>query len=67
MKAHVQYTQAEKGPFYVRGFKAEERMFDIYVVDRWGNSSDTLYNVLTPYEETRLNKNFSIHTYCRMM
>ena len=31
-------------------------MFDIYVVDRWGNSSDTLYNVLTPYEETRLNK-----------
>ena len=55
-EAHVQYTQAEKGPFYVRGFKAEERMFDIYVVDRWGNSSDTLYNVLTPYEETRLNK-----------
>ena len=44
-EAHVQYTQAEKGPFYVRGFKAEERMFDIYVVDRWGNSSDTLYNV----------------------
>ena len=51
-EAHVQYTQAEKGPFYVRGFKSEERNFDIYVMDRWGNSSDTLYNVLTPYEET---------------
>lgn len=55
-EAYVHYTQAEDGFFYVRGFKAEERRFDVYVVDRWGNTSDTVRNVLLPYQETKLNK-----------
>ena len=49
MKLMYNIHRQRKDLFYVRGFKAEERMFDIYVVDRWGNSSDTLYNVLNSF------------------
>lgn len=52
---YVQYTQAEV-PFAVRGFKSEERKFGVYVKDRWGNLSDTLYTTLVPFAETLLNK-----------
>lgn len=55
-EADVKYTQDKKGPYPVRGFKSEEREFGIYVKDRWGNISDTLYSVQTPYAETLLNK-----------
>lgn len=55
-EAYVQYTQAKEGPFYVHGFDAEDRIFDIYVMDRWGNTSDTLHTMQTPFKESLLNK-----------
>lgn len=55
-EAYVQYTQAKTGPFYVHGFDAEERVFDLYVMDRWGNVSDTLHTLQTPFAETLLDK-----------
>lgn len=53
---YVHYTESESGRFFVRGFRAEERNFGIYVTDRWGNKSDTLYSLLAPFQESRLDK-----------
>lgn len=50
------YTQLYQDSFSVRGFPAEERTFGIYVRDRWGNFSDTLFTPLTPLFEMQLNK-----------
>lgn len=55
-EAHAQYTQAADGTFYVRGFESELRQFHLYLLDRWGNSSDTLSVSFTPFQETRLSK-----------
>lgn len=55
-EAHAQYTQAEQGTFYVRGFENTPRTFNVYVLDRWGNSSDTLSRTVTPFRESRLDK-----------
>lgn len=52
----IYYTKRKEGNFSVRGFPAEERTFGIYTVDRWDNSSDTLFVQLTPFFEERLDK-----------
>lgn len=50
------YTNLYRDSFSVRGYKAEPRTFGIYVKDRWGNFSDTMYTTLTPLFELQLNK-----------
>lgn len=50
------YTNFKKGEFPTRDLKAVEARFGIFVRDRWGNLSDTLYVKLTPYFEMRLDR-----------
>jgi len=50
------YTRAEKGKGNVRGYAAQEKMFAVYVRDRWQNHSDTLIASYTPLHEERLDK-----------
>ena len=50
------YTKLYEDSFSVRGFTADVRTFGIYVKDRWGNFSDTLFTTLTPLFEAQLNK-----------
>lgn len=50
------YTNIKKGLFATRDLKAEETRFGIFVRDRWGNVSDTLYKQVTPYYEARLDR-----------
>lgn len=50
------YTNLVRDSFSTRGFKPEERVFGVFVKDRWNNYSDTLYSTQTPYFELLLNK-----------
>lgn len=52
-----QYTTSELVAFSVRGYENEPREFGVYIVDRWGNSSDTLFETITPLFEELLDKN----------
>jgi hypothetical protein len=58
-KQYEPYTHYSSQPypsFPVRGFKAEEREFWVYVKDKWGNTSDTVSYVVTPIGEKELDK-----------
>lgn len=54
--ADVYYTKRKEGSFSVRGFDAKERVFGLYVLDRWNNYSDTLFAKINPWFEERLDK-----------
>lgn len=54
--ADIHYTKRKEGYFSTRGFKAEDRKFGIYILDRWNNYSDTIYTDLTPWFEEELDK-----------
>ncbi|MEC3878149.1 DUF5000 domain-containing lipoprotein [Parapedobacter sp. 10938] len=49
------YTRLREGEFAVRGLPSEETRFGLFVRDRWGNLSDTLYTFETPLFEVRLD------------
>ena len=42
-QVYMHYTEAKGGDFYVRGLDAVTTDFGIFVRDRWGHLSDTLY------------------------
>ena len=48
------HTSAEKITLNRRGLDAEPKIFGVYLRDRWGNISDTLYRKLEPMEEIKL-------------
>lgn len=50
------YTKRMKGDFLARGFDPSEKTFGVFVKDRWGNRSDTLYANLIPVFEQLLDK-----------
>jgi len=50
------YTSRPEGMFPVRGLPARPTTFGVYVTDRWGNSSDTLVQKLTPLYEEEFSK-----------
>lgn len=50
------YTEAENINFSVRGFDTLKRDFGVYVTDRWGNISDTLYKSISPIFEILVPK-----------
>ncbi len=50
------YTEAESINFSVRGFDTLKRDFGVYVTDRWGNISDTLYKSISPIFEIMVPK-----------
>ncbi|WP_029906666.1 DUF5000 domain-containing lipoprotein [Prevotella sp. 10(H)] len=54
--AETFYTSSKSSKFAVRGYAAEPRLFGIVVQDKWENSSEGLYQTLTPIYETKLNK-----------
>jgi hypothetical protein len=37
-------------------FDTNERLFAVNIVDKWGNTSDTVYAIVTPFFEKELNK-----------
>lgn len=52
----MHYTEAKGGDFYVRGLDAVTTDFGIFVRDRWGHLSDTLYVTETPLYEEQCDK-----------
>jgi hypothetical protein len=50
------HTESAARKFSRRGLPAKPIDFALYVRDRWGNLSDTIYKTLTPLEEVKLPK-----------
>lgn len=50
------YTSLPEGEFAIRGLPSEEIEFGLFVRDRWGNMSDTLYAFQTPLFEIQLDR-----------
>lgn len=50
------YTSTLSARFAARGFKPVEKRFGVYLVDRWGNKSDTIKKVLVPVLEELIPK-----------
>lgn len=50
------YSNAKSLSHSFRGMKTEENYFGIFVKDRWGNTSDTLFKHLTPLHENLLDR-----------
>lgn len=54
--ADTYYTKRKEGSFAVRGYDPEERIFGVFIRDRWNNLTDTLYADITPIFEEQLDK-----------
>lgn len=54
--ADIHYTKRKDGSFSVRGYESEERLFGLYIQDRWNNLSDTLFTTLVPWFEEEMDK-----------
>jgi len=55
------FTSQPSGTYSFRGYKNEFTIFGVYIEDRWGNLSDTLFFEGTPIPDEYLNKdNFRI-------
>jgi len=56
---HVQtrYTKLADINFNVLGFQVKTYRMGAYVIDKWGNISDTVWKTITPMYETQLNRN----------
>lgn len=50
------YSELKDGNYSFRGYDVTERTFAISIIDKWGNMSDTIKQVITPYFETLLDK-----------
>ena len=53
---YMYYTESKGGDFYVRGLDAVPTDFGIFVRDRWGHQSDTLYVNESPLFEEQCDK-----------
>jgi len=54
--ATTYYTASEKGYFVMRGYAPKSRKFEVYIADRWGNTSDVRLAEITPILEVQLDK-----------
>lgn len=52
----TQYTKLKQGEFSTRNKPNKPTRFGVYIRDRWGNLSDTMITVLTPYFEEMLDR-----------
>lgn len=50
------YTARDSIIFNVRGYDVAPREFGVYVTNKWGHNSDTIFNTLTPLPEILLDK-----------
>lgn len=55
-KAITYHTSMDSGNFALRGYEPKPRKFEVYVKDRWDNTSDVLQGEFTPIYEVRLDK-----------
>lgn len=53
---HTEYTSVRNVKLPLRGFGPEERVFGVYLRDRWDNVTDTILKTLVPLEEYQLDK-----------
>ncbi|WP_106831831.1 DUF4959 domain-containing protein [Parabacteroides pacaensis] len=53
------YSNLKEGQLLQRGMKSKETNVGVYVTDRWGNSSDTVTQILTPVYEKEIPKPFA--------
>ena len=54
---YTEYTKMIPINFNVRGFPPKPYKVGAYVIDKWGNLSDTVWTTVTPLYETLLNRN----------
>lgn len=54
--ADTYYTKRKTGSFAVRGFSTDERLFGVFIRDRWNNLTDTLYADINPIYEEQVDK-----------
>lgn len=54
--ADTYYTKRKSGSFAVRGFNTDERLFGVFIRDRWNNLTDTLLANITPIYEEQIDK-----------
>lgn len=55
------FTSQSEGEYSFRGFESVQSQFGVYVEDKWGNVSDTLFFEVTPIPDEFLDKSkFSI-------
>lgn len=50
------YSALKEGYYSFRGYNTKERTYAICITDKWGNISDTIKSIHTPYYETILDK-----------
>lgn len=50
------FTDLKDGDYSFRGYDDSERTFAVCLIDKWGNASDTVKQVVKPYFEKLLNK-----------
>ncbi|ANE51413.1 DUF4959 domain-containing protein [Flavisolibacter tropicus] len=53
---YTEYTKATAVEFTVRGFSLKPYRMGAYVIDRWGNVSDTTWKTITPLYEAELQR-----------
>lgn len=52
----ITFNNEEQGSFSLRGFDTDERLWGVYLRDKWGNKSDTLSVRRSPFFEEMLDK-----------
>ncbi|CAL1519505.1 DUF5000 domain-containing lipoprotein [Chitinophaga sp. MM2321] len=50
------YSNLKEGNYTFRGLRATQDRYGVFIRDKWGNTSDTLYEELTPLFEKMLDK-----------
>jgi hypothetical protein len=50
------YTRTKAGVGTVRGYADTDREFGVYIHDRWGNATDTVFGTYKPFYEEALKK-----------
>jgi len=50
------YTKAKEGSFNVRGYPVKPVVFGVYIRDKYGNTSETVYKEILPIEEVQLDR-----------
>lgn len=56
VEKYTHYSNFKEGDFSVRGYDTLNLDFGIFVKDRWGNMSDTLFRTCKPLFETLIDK-----------
>jgi len=50
------YSTSDTIQFSLRGYDTVNRRFGVYITDKWGNISDTVFSNITPLYETLMDK-----------